>query len=130
MKQNASTEPPVNRNPPPGVLTAELAGRAYGVSFLPWDPCVQLEPVTESTNSSGRIKGAIVVADRLVPVFDLRQTMETSPGSAPNPTYLLVISMASGTQSHGTMAMGLLVEASTGKLEIPTASILNFVNNN
>jgi len=112
----------------PDVLKGSYQDKAYGVSFLPWDSRIQLEPPTVELSSSPRFKGFIPITDHLVPVFDLRAE---SAGDTDNPdakACLLVVAMSSN--ATGPIELGLLLSGTQGKFNIPPDAILNLARRN
>lgn len=79
-------------------------------------------------SSYPHIIGTISISDCLVPVFDLRPEPNQKTVDNEAATYLLSVSMLS--EATGPMAMGLLVEAVDGKVNIPPDAILNLARTN
>ena len=81
---------------------------ACGVSFIPWDPRIRLEPAPpHMKSSSARILGTMTIPSGCrVPVFDLREGT-VQPTETPDArAYLLVVSM--DNPATGPMALGLV----------------------
>lgn len=112
----------------PNVLACKCQGSTYGVSFIPWDERIRFQAPLPSMNLLPHIIGAISLSDCIVPVFDLRpESIRTREGSE-STAYLLTVSMLS--KAMGPMAVGLLVEATSGRINILPNAILNLAISN
>ena len=112
----------------PSVLACKCQDSSYGVSFIPWDERIRLQTPPPNMNSFPHVIGTISLTDCVVPVFDLRPESSLMGGDHKATAYLLTVSMLS--KATGPMAVGLLVEAVNGKVNIPPDAILNLARSN
>jgi CheW-like domain len=128
MKTKRELEVPAKVTTPPGVLNGTYQDKAYGVSFIPWDARIALEPPPTDVSDSPRFKGFVPLADRLVPVFDLREAPASAADAPKATTYLLVVAMC--TDATGPIQLGLLVQEANGQFNIPADTITNLARRN
>lgn len=110
------------------MLACKCQDSGYGVSFIPWDKRIRLQAPQPGMKLSPHIIGTISLSDCVVPVFDLRPESTGMKGDYEAASYLLTVSMLS--RATGPMAVGLLVEAVNGKVNIPPNAILNLARSN
>jgi chemotaxis signal transduction protein len=110
------------------MLTCECDNTAYGVSLIPWDANIRLASPHLDPGCSPCSKGFIAISDGLVPVFDLREELDTENQNPNANTYLLVVSMSKNADARTTM--GLLVNTVKGGFNLPPELILNLARSN
>jgi purine-binding chemotaxis protein CheW len=103
-------------------LTFSLAGEEYGIGILKVKEIIGMMAVTHVPQTPDFVKGVINLRGKVIPVVDLRLRFGMAAAAYTERTCIIVVEVAG---AHGSVMMGIVVDAVSEVLNIRAADIEN-----